>query len=88
MGYSSTPPLSLLLSCYDIMGPAQLEKWLALFCDETKLPDLDKYGEREGKGTGRGRRREDKRERVGKTGEGEGREGGESQRKSEERGDN
>ena len=49
---------------------------MALFCDEIKLPDLDKYGEREGKGTGRGRRREDKRERVGKTGEGEGREGG------------
>ena len=63
-------PLLLLfssssLSCYGVMGPAQLGKWLVLFCDEINLPDLDKYyGEREGKGTGRGRRREDKRERA------------------------
>ena len=62
-------PLLLLfsssrLSCYGIMAPAQLGKWLVLFCDEINLPDLDKYGEREGKGTGRVRRREDKRERT------------------------
>ena len=35
------------------MAPAQLGKWLVLFCDEINLPDLDKYGEREGEGTGR-----------------------------------
>ena len=62
-------PLLLLfsssrLSCYGIMAPAQLRKWLVLFCGEINLPDLDKYGEREGKGTGRVRRREDKRERA------------------------
>ena len=27
------------------MAPAQLGKWLALFCDEINLPDLDKYCE-------------------------------------------
>ena len=37
------------------MAPAQLGKWLVLFCDEINLPDIDKYGEREGEG-GRGRR--------------------------------
>ena len=53
MGSSSTPPLpSSRLSCYGIMAPAQLGKWLVLFCDEINLPDFDKYGERaEGKGT-------------------------------------
>ena len=29
------------------MAPAQLGKWLVLFCDKINLPDLDKYGERE-----------------------------------------
>ena len=26
------------------MAPAQLGKWLVLFCDEINLPDLDQYG--------------------------------------------
>ena len=31
------------------MAPAQLGKWLVLFCDEINLQDLDKYyGEMEG----------------------------------------
>ena len=34
------------------MAPAQLGKWLVLFCDEINLPDLDRYGEREGEGKG------------------------------------
>ena len=55
------------------MAPAQLGKWLVLFCDEINLPDFDKYGEREGGeggmegGSGRGRVRETGREmRQGK----------------------
>ena len=59
------------------MAPAQLRKWLVLFCDEINLSDLDKYGENEGEGTGR----EKTRRRVSKTGEGEGREGRERKRK-------
>ena len=56
--------LSLLLSCYGIMAPTQLGKWLVLFCDEINLPDLDKYGERaEGKGTQWEREKERRRER-------------------------
>ena len=34
------------------MAPAQLGKWLVLFCDEINLPGLDKYGEREGEKDG------------------------------------
>lgn len=26
------------------LAPAQLNKWLVLFCDEINLPDMDKYG--------------------------------------------
>ena len=38
-----------------VMAPAQLGKWLVLFCDEINLPDLDKYyGEREREKDGRG----------------------------------
>ena len=95
LNFSSATTPELLLKTFDhyceykrtpngvVMAPAQLGKWLVLFCDEINLPDLDKYGEREGKGTGRGRRREDKRARGpgSKTGEGEGREGGERKRK-------
>ena len=33
------------------MAPTQLGKLLVLYCDEINLPDLDKDGEREGKGT-------------------------------------
>ena len=35
------------------MVPTQLGKLLVLYCDEINLPYLDKYGEREEKGTGR-----------------------------------
>ena len=57
--------------------------WFSSVTDEIiNLPDLDKYGERRERGlSGRGRRREDKRERVGKTGERKGRERGERKRK-------
>ena len=53
------------------MAPAQLGKWLVLFCDGINLPDLDKYGEREGRD--KTREGEDCELRV--------REGGEKQRK-------
>ena len=35
-----------------VMAPAQLGKWLVLFCDEINVPGLDKYGEREGEKDG------------------------------------
>ena len=35
------------------MAPTQLGKLLVLYRDEINLPDLDKYGEREEKETGR-----------------------------------
>ena len=78
LNFSSATTPELLLKTFDhyceykrtpngvVMAPAQLGKWLVLFCDEINLPDLDKYGEREGKGTVRAKRREDKRERAGK----------------------
>ena len=67
------------------MTLAQLGKWLVLFCDEINLPDLDKYGEREGEG-GEGGERWDKRGTKKKTGVGEEgeREGGVAEKKKEE----
>ena len=47
------------------MAPAQLGKWLVLFCDEINLPDLDKYGEREGEGGERDETREGQKRRKG-----------------------
>ena len=59
LNFSSATTPELLLKTFDhyceykrtpngvVMAPAQLGKWLVLFCDEINLPDLDKYGERE-----------------------------------------
>ena len=59
LNFSSVTTPELLLKTFDhycgykrapngvVMAPAQLGKWLVLFCDEINLPDLDKYGERE-----------------------------------------
>ena len=64
LNFSSVTTPELLLKTFDhyceykrtpngvVMAPAQLGKWLVLFCDEINLPDLDKYGEREGEGKG------------------------------------
>ena len=64
LNFSSVTTPELLLKPFDhyceykrtpngvVMAPAQLGKWLILFCDEINLPDLDKYGEREGEGKG------------------------------------
>ena len=64
LNFSSATTPELLLKTFDhyceykrtpngvVMAPAQLGKWLVLFCDEINLPDLDKYGEREGEGKG------------------------------------
>ena len=61
LNFSSATTPELLLKTFDhyceykrtpnrvIMAPAQLGKWLVLFCDGINLPDLDKYGEREGR---------------------------------------
>ena len=88
LNFSSATTPELLLKTFDhyceykrtpnrvIMAPAQLGKWLVLFCDGINLPDLDKYGEREGRDKtreGQERREEDCELRV--------REGGEKQRK-------
>ena len=88
LNFSSATTPELLLKTFDhyceykrtpnrvIMAPAQLGKWLVLFCDGINLPDLDKYGEREGRDEtreGQERREEDCELRV--------REGGEKQRK-------
>ena len=94
LNFSSVTTPELLLKTFDhyceykrtpngvVMAPAQLGSGMVLFCDEINLPDLDKYGEREGEGDSVGEGEEEKtRERVGKTGEGEGREGGERKRK-------
>ena len=60
------------------MAPAQLGKWLVLFCDEINLPDLDKYGEREEEG---GRGRGEMRQEKGRGGEREGEKDWEEERK-------
>ena len=88
LNFSSVTTPELLLKTFDhyceykrtpnrvIMAPAQLGKWLVLFCDGINLPDLDKYGEREGRDKtreGQERREEDCELRV--------REGGKKQRK-------
>ena len=90
LNFSSATTPELLLKTFDhyceytckrtpnrvIMAPAQLGKWLVLFCDGINLPDLDKYGEREGRDKtreGQERREEDCELRV--------REGREKQRK-------
>ncbi|XP_011404630.2 PREDICTED: cytoplasmic dynein 1 heavy chain 1-like [Amphimedon queenslandica] len=56
LNFSSATTPELLLKTFDhyceykrtpngvVMAPAQLGKWLVLFCDEINLPDLDKYG--------------------------------------------
>uniref|UniRef100_A0A1X7TTB6 Dynein heavy chain AAA 5 extension domain-containing protein n=1 Tax=Amphimedon queenslandica TaxID=400682 RepID=A0A1X7TTB6_AMPQE len=56
LNFSSATTPELLLKTFDhyceykrtpnrvVMAPAQLGKWLVLFCDEMNLPDLDKYG--------------------------------------------
>ena len=87
LNFSSATTPELLLKTFDhyceykrtpngvVMAPAQLGKWLVLFCDEINLPDLDKYGEREGW---------EGEEREGGRGRGR-KEGGESQKKIEER---
>ena len=73
MGSSSIPPLSLLQALllwhYGTRPTRPGSGWFSSVTDEIiNLPDLDKYGERRERGlSGRGRRREDKRERVGKT---------------------
>ena len=88
LNFSSATTPELLLKTFDhyceykrtpnrvIMAPTQLGKWLVLFYDGINLPDLDKYGEREGRDKtrkGQERREEDCELRV--------REGGEKQRK-------
>ena len=88
LNFSSATTPELLLKTFDhyceykrtpnrvIMAPAQLGKWLVLFCDGINLPDLDTYGEREGRDKtreGQERREEDCELRV--------REGREKQRK-------
>ena len=79
LNFSSATTPELLLKTFDhyceykrtpnrvIMAPAQLGKWLVLFCDGINLPDLDKYGEREGRDKtreGQERREEDCELRV------------------------
>ena len=56
LNFSSATSPELLLKTFDhyceyrktpngiILAPAQLGKWLILFCDEINLPDMDKYG--------------------------------------------
>lgn len=56
MNFSSATTPELLLKTFDhyceyrrtpngvVMAPAQLGKWLVLFCDEINLPDMDNYG--------------------------------------------
>lgn len=56
LNFSSATTPELLLKTFDhyceyrrtpngvVMAPAQLNKWLVLFCDEINLPNLDKYG--------------------------------------------
>ena len=71
LNFSSDTTPELLLKTFDhyceykrtpngvVMAPAQLGKWLVLFCDEINLPDLDKYyGEREREKDGRGGEKE------------------------------
>ena len=65
------------------MAPAQLGKWLVLFCDEINLPDLDKYGKRGGRG--RGRERDKTREGQKRREGGGGGRGSEAEKKIEER---
>ena len=61
LNFSSATTPELLLKTFDhyceykrtpngvVMAPAQLGKWLVLFCDEINLPDLDKYGKEDSK---------------------------------------
>ena len=72
LNFSSVTTPEILLKTFDhyceykrtprngvVMAPAQLGKWLVLFCDEINLPDIDKYyGEREREKDGRGGEKE------------------------------
>ncbi|XP_077971534.1 cytoplasmic dynein 1 heavy chain 1-like isoform X1 [Styela clava] len=56
LNFSSATTPELLLKTFDhyceyrrtphgvVLAPAQLNKWLVLFCDEINLPDMDRYG--------------------------------------------
>ncbi|XP_058810234.1 dynein heavy chain, cytoplasmic isoform X2 [Phymastichus coffea] len=56
LNFSSATTPELLLKTFDhyceyrrtpngvVLSPAQLGKWLVLFCDEINLPEMDKYG--------------------------------------------
>lgn len=56
LNFSSATTPELLLKTFDhyceyrrtpngiVLAPAQLNKWMVLFCDEINLPDMDHYG--------------------------------------------